>query len=102
MIIDEIRKLVAEEKIQLTHHFLQRLHQRNILLTDILEALGHSEIVMEYPDEKPSPCYLVLGSSKNHEVFHVVVGLSEVLWLITAYRPDKNIWSSDFKERKDG
>ena len=38
----------------------------------------------------------------NHRFLHTVVGSDqERIWIITAYYPDENKWSSDFRSRKE-
>ena len=60
------------------------------------------EIIEEYPEDYPYPSCLVFGYTLQNRTLHVVVGIGETkLWLITAYQPDPEQWSEDFKKRKE-
>ncbi len=101
MDIEKIKDFVNDEKIRFTEHFLKRIHQRKIRLNDILLVLTEGVIIEEYPDDYPYPSCLMLGFTVNKKNLHIVCGLSETdVWLITAYYPDSEKWSSDFKIRK--
>ena len=78
-----------------------RLIQRNIALEDVKCALSGGEIIEQYPQDYPYPSCLVLGMVINKRCLHIVCGLgNNELWLVTAYYPDVNEWSDDFKVRK--
>ena len=62
----------------------------------------NGEIIEDYPDDYPYLSCLVLEYTVKGHVLHVVVGMSETrLWLITAYQPNPEQWSDDFKVRKE-
>ncbi len=101
MDISNIREFVKEDKIRFTDHFLKRIHQRKIKIDDIISAFTTGEIIEEYPDDYPYPSYLILGLSTEEKELHLVCGVSMTdIWLITAYHPDREKWSVDFKIRK--
>jgi hypothetical protein len=100
--VDDFRKLCTPEKFQITLHAARRLKQRGIVLDDIVNCIMCGEIIEQYPTDYPYPSCLILGSSINQELIHVVIGSDmNYLWIITAYKPDKEKWSNDFKTRKD-
>lgn len=101
IILDEIHQLLQDDKVRITNHFFLRLHERKISFQQVLEVLENGKIIIDYPDEQPLPCYLILGKSKGSETFHVLVGVGEVVSFITAYRPDPEKWSNDFSIRKE-
>jgi len=79
-----------------------RMLKRNISMPDIENALMSSEIIEQYPDDYPYPSCLILGLDANNNYIHVVCGISEIeLYLITAYYPNPDEWSEDFKVRKE-
>ena len=81
-----------------------RLLKRNISTEDVECAVTSesAEIIEQYPIDYPYPSCLILGVNVNGEFIHVVCGLSPVeVWFITAYKPDTNEWSDDFKTRKE-
>jgi len=60
-------------------------------------------MIEKYPHEKPYPSALILGWS-NEEPFHVVIAFNELggtCYIITAYRPDKVHFESDYKKRRN-
>lgn len=102
MDIEIIKKLCKANKLRWTNHIFVRLIQRGISISDVTNALITGEIIENYPDDYPYPSCLVLGLTVNNKFLHVVCGSNEEeLWLITAYYPDKDKWSDDFKHRKE-
>lgn len=103
MDILEIRKKCRDDLIEVTSHILLRCQQRSISYKEIKEVILNGEIIEDYPEDYPYPSCLILGYTIGKKVIHVVVGMSETkLWLITAYIPDPERWSEDFKTRKEG
>lgn len=99
--IDILRKMNRPEKIALTKHARQRLAERKITIDDIVNGIDTGEVIKQYEDDKPLPSCLVLGLSVNNKYIHVVVSNDEeYVYIITAYYPDPQLWSEDFKTRK--
>ena len=97
-----IRERCRDELIEVTGHILLRCQQRNISYGEIKEVILNGEIIEIYPDDYPYPSCLILGYTIGKKVIHVVVGVGETkLWLITAYVPDPERWSEDFRVRKE-
>ena len=102
MIIDDIRERCQDDTIEVTSHMLQRLQNRKISYSEVKHVIINGEIIEEYPDDFPYPSCLILGLTEAKRVIHVVVGVGECkLWFITAYEPDTEKWSSDFRVRKE-
>ena len=98
--LTSIQALFADEKVFFTQHFLYRIDERGISLTDIESAVINGEIIEQYPDDSPHPSVLLLGNISCIPL-HVVVGLGRnMVWLITAYYPDLEKWENDFRTRK--
>ncbi|WPX08750.1 DUF4258 domain-containing protein [Anaerocellum danielii] len=99
--MNEIRKLVKERKIKWQNHMIQRMRERNITRTDVLECIQNGEIIEEYEKDYPYPSCLILGRAKNGNALHVVCAVGEGwLWLKTAYHPFEDEWCDDFKTRR--
>jgi hypothetical protein len=60
-------------------------------------------VIASYSDDAPYPSALVLGFDHGRPV-HVVVardGGTELCHIVTVYRPDPELWSDDFKTRRE-
>jgi len=97
-----IRRKCNDNTIEITQHCLLRIHQRKISYKEIKNVIMNGEIIEEYPDDFPYPSCLILGTTINCRIIHVVVGINDTkLYLITAYEPDPDKWDNKFKKRKD-
>lgn len=100
--LNDLRKICRLENIQITLHAAKRLEQRGISTDDLISCIQTGEIIEQYPDDYPFPSCLILGSSVAGRAVHIVVGSDlETLWIVTAYYPDPEQWSPDFKIRKE-
>ena len=83
-------------------HAIQRMFERDIFEVDVENTVKNGEITEEYLDDKPYPSFLALGFNKKplHVVFAKNYEDNEVI-IITAYYPDKEKWSDDYKKRID-
>ena len=99
--IEQLKALNKPESIAITEHARIRLHERNIIIDDIVNGINTGEIIKQYPDDKPLPSCLILGFSVRTQHIHIVVSCdTDFIYLITAYFPDPDIWEKDFKTRK--
>ena len=102
IVIEQLQKYFYEDKIFVTAHSAERFRQRGISIRDIRNVIIFGEIIEQYPDDYPYPSCLVLGKNLRGENVHVVLsdeGSSSRI--ITAYFPDVDKWSDDFKSRRD-
>ena len=101
MTAEDITRLGKESSLRWTSHILERLFHRNIRIDDVKAALAKCEIIEEYPTDYPFPSCLVLGNTIVGHPLHVVCGSNGTeLWLITAYFPNPNEWTEDFRQRR--
>lgn len=101
MDVEAIKIFCKANQLRWTNHVLLRLLQRNISTDDVVYALMNGEIIEQYPEDCPYPSCLVLGITIESNCIHVVCGASDIeLWLITAYYPNPDEWTDDFKTRK--
>ena len=102
MDINRFRAVNSAENIVVTQHGLRRLRERGVLLRDVMSAIDNGEIIEEYPEDFPFPSCLILGSSVQGKALHTVVSLNDgLIYLITAYFPDPEIWEDDLKTGKE-
>lgn len=89
-------------KISISRHALQQMFRRGISVEELKNALMHGQVLKSYEDDKPYPSKLVLHIQNNIPL-HVVYAenpLEKVKIVITAYRPDEDVWDTDFKTKK--
>jgi len=99
MDIKFIIKNIENKKLKMSLHAINRLHERNMLIDDILNSIIYGEIIEEYKDDYPYPSCLIMGKYGDR-VIHSVCSFSEPVYIITAYEPDLNVWNEDYKTRK--
>ena len=100
--IENLRKHYQDDAVFITEHAAERSRQRGILTRDIRNGVETGEIIEQYPDDFPFPSCLILGDDLAGNRIHVCMseeGSSSRI--ITAYYPDKEKWSDDFRARKE-
>lgn len=76
--------------------------ERRISQATLLEALRAGERIEDYPDDEPYPSALFLASVAARPI-HVVAAMdadSDWAYIITAYEPGLDHFSSDFRTRR--
>lgn len=100
--IEIIKEYIAKRKIDWTKHCLNRLNQRDILISDVKTAVNNGKIIEYYYDDYPYPSCLILGYNINKKILHIVCGMSkDTVHMITAYYPDTEKWEEDMKTRRE-
>jgi len=102
-IIEKIREWSVEGHINYKKHAFTRMVERKIKVSEVEEALQHSEIIKHYPDDKPLDSLLLLGYTSNKRPLHIVAAPDErsnYIWVITVYEPDDDKWDNKFTKRK--
>lgn len=100
---NNIQDLVKIGEILISDHGYDEMMADRITVKDIIDSINKSELIEDYPDYKKGPCVLVLQNDKNNRPIHVVWGIprgrSTPAVIVTAYRPDPDRWSDDFRRR---
>lgn len=102
MDIAAIKTALEKNNIEWQRHALERMMERGISRSIVKDVLLSGEIIEAYPDDKPFPSALFLGSVEE-KPFHVVTAYdakSEYCFVITAYKPDLEHFEADFKTRR--
>jgi len=75
---------------------------RGLSKDDVIAKIRSGNTIFNYPDDQPYPSRLLLDMVNDIPV-HVVVAWDEkdyAGYVVTAYIPSSEIWSVDFKTRK--
>ena len=100
---DAIQRLVAAGDVRISEHGYDELANDGIAAREVLNGVSAAKLVEDYPEFGKGPAVLVLQSDADDKPLHVVWGIPKghtgPAVLITAYRPDPTLWSSDFLRR---
>lgn len=101
MNIEKIIDCINKRLIIWTKHCLNRLNQRDILISDVKNAIKTGKIIEYYYDDYPYPSCLILGYNMNNKIIHVVCGVNkDEVYIITAYYPDNIEWEENMEIRR--
>jgi hypothetical protein len=96
-----IRAAAAKKVLFLPHALRQMLRPDRMISTrEIRLVIAHGEGIEDYPEDPRGHSCLLLGFGQGNRPIHTVCSpKGEFLAVITAYVPDENEWSRDFKVR---
>ena len=86
-----------------SRHAFERMFQRSIPPSAVTAMLEEGEVIDSYPDDIPFPSSLILESYQGLPL-HIVVGRDPdtgLCHVVTTYRPDPEMWDTDFKTRRN-
>ena len=103
-IFKAILELIERKEIVISNHGYDELADDRIFVHDILSGIKEAIVVDNYPEYPKGPCVLMKQKDSNGNSLHVVWGIpkgaASPAVLVTAYRPDPDVWSKDFLRRK--
>lgn len=101
-----ICELVVERNVRISEHGYDELAEDDLFVHEILSGILNAQVIEDYPEFPKGPCVLVLQMDSFDNPIHVVWGIpkgyNSPAVLVTAYRPDPEKWSDDYRERKNG
>jgi Domain of unknown function (DUF4258) len=99
-----VKHALARRNFLLSIHATRELRQDDLLVEKVVAAALIGEVIEDYPDDPRGPsCLICSALGEPGEWVHTVWGwdsASGIAVLITAYRPDPEKWSDDFKTRR--
>ena len=99
-----IKELVARREIKVSEHGYDEIAEDGIFVKDIIAGVNNGIVVEDYPEYPKGPCVLVLEKDRDARPIHVVWGIpkgaSSPAVVVTAYRPDANMWTDNFTRRR--
>jgi Domain of unknown function (DUF4258) len=97
----DIQQQLQTGSFEFTRHAFKRAIERNINEQEIRETGKNVEVIEDYPDDKYSPSFLLLGFTKGDRALHIQVSRieSDITKIITIYEPDRNEWM-DYRIRR--
>ena len=100
--IEKLREYYKNDLVFVTEHAAERYRQRGIKAKDVRFAVSNGEIIEQYPEDFPFPSCLICGKDEDNNIVHVCMSdEGSASRIITAYYPDPDKWSEDFKIRKE-
>ena len=102
--LEQIKALAIKGEVLISAHGYDELAMDDLSIRAVVSGLTGAELLEDYPDFPKGPCVLVLESDQDGQFFHAVWGIPRgstgPAVLVTAYRPDAERWSDDFRRRK--
>ena len=101
---EKVCALVEGGEVKVSDHGYDEMSDEDILAREVLAGVSKGIVVEDYPKYAKGPCVLVLQRGQDQRPIHVVwgipKGLSSPAVVVTAYRPNPDLWSEDFTRRK--
>jgi hypothetical protein len=76
--------------------------ERGISRKSVKQTIINGELIENYPDDTPFPSALFFEMCQKSPL-HVIISYdnqNKMIFVITAYRPDKDHFEADFKTRR--
>jgi hypothetical protein len=98
-----VQALVLSGDYLISDHGFDELAKDDILPGEALAGIVTATAVEDYPDRRRGPSVLALQRDASDRPIHVLWGIPagrrRPAILVTAYRPDPDLWDGDFKKR---
>jgi len=102
--LERVLRLIQKGEVHISEHGYDELSADGILAREVMKGAADAIVIEDYPDYPKGPCVLVLQKDRENQAIHVVWGIhkgkTSPAVLVTAYRPDPEIWEKDFLWRR--
>jgi hypothetical protein len=102
-ILQQVREK-ADQRLLFLPHAIRQMSRPDRMITtmEVENSVKTGEVIEDYPNDSRGHSCLILGFGQDNRPIHVVCApKTEYLAIITAYCPNINDWSSDFRRRKN-
>jgi hypothetical protein len=96
------KRAVLEGNYEWRKHTLQRMAERGVLQSEIIEVILQGEQISSYDNDKPFPSALFF-KMVNQRPLHAVVAINKTEMrasIITVYEPSLEIFEPDYRTKK--
>ena len=102
-ILSRVRAAGEKRFLFLPHAIRQMSRPDRFITTDEVHmVVDEGEVIEDYPEDARGHSCLLLGHGAAGQPIHVVCSpKDEFLAIITAYLPDPDQWSEDFRTRRE-
>ena len=99
-----VQMLVLGGDYRVSDHGFDELNEDAIVAREAIAGIAAATAIEDYPDRFRGPSVLALQHDEAGRAIHVVwaipAGERRPAVLVTAYRPDPQLWDSEFRKRK--
>ena len=95
-------RMAAEKKVLFLPHAIRQMSRPDRLITtsEIRRVISDGKVIEDYPEDVRGHSCLILGFGDGTRPIHIVCSpKDEYLAVITAYLPNEDEWSDDFRVR---
>jgi hypothetical protein len=89
--------------VKFSSYAIRRMFERGIKKDGVVKTVLTGEVIVEYPEDRPYPSFLMLGWVGD-EPLHVLVAIeseSRLCIVVTVYSPDPDLWEDGFRKRRE-
>ncbi len=102
--LERVQQLIQSGELRISDHGYDELAADGLMARDVVEGIDHAVVVEDYPTYPKGPCVLVLQHDTDNQPVHVLWGIPKgrerPAVLVTAYRPDPELWQDGFLRRR--